>query len=177
MGHRWKHRARGQQAFRRWNETNEAKVSGQKTNFSFLTLANWSAVSHILQKAGITLRWSRLCGGELELGWCCVGVGSYNIFLPCAGSIIEYHSSSQSNWILKFFSGFSKAAQPAGGMAEIRTDLSLIPPNLDFFHNIVTSGRKSLAEKSYCVSRMTYFFMMLTQCGCFKDIFWRIIRF
>lgn len=105
------------------------------------------------------------------------GVGSYNIFLPCAGSIIEYHSFSQSNWIFKFFSGFSKAAQPAGGMAEIRTDLSLIPPNLDFFHNIVTSGRKSLAEKSYCVSRMTYFFMMLAQCGCFKDIFWRIIRF
>lgn len=45
-------------------------------------------------------------------------------------------------------------------MAEIRTDLSLILPNLDFFHNIVTSGRKSLAEKPYCTSRMIYFFMM-----------------
>ena len=71
-------------------------------------------------------------------------------------------SFSQSNWILKLFSGFSKDTLLPGGMAEIRTDLSLILPNLDFFHNIVTSVRKSLAEKPYCASRLcNYFFMNL----------------
>lgn len=69
------------------------KCLNKKTNVPLLTLANWSALSHIFPKAGITLRWSLLCGGELELGWCIRGfvpiIFSFPVQAPLSSIIVS----------------------------------------------------------------------------------------